>query len=159
MNWKQKMTSFGDGYTVTKILQWVVFCDAMKGSREVKRGISRRVSIGAKYLRSFVRWKGGFWGWEIGLEFGMLWRRWLLELAVWGRKGGLKLSLRIKNGRMGFSRTGYCPRCVGLAQPSAVQASLYRLHFGNPEICPVAYIFQPYRLSFSLFLPNYSIEC
>ena len=37
---------------------------------------------------------------------------------------------------------------VGLAQPSAVQASLYRLHFGNPEICPVAYIFQPYRLHF-----------
>jgi hypothetical protein len=32
---------------------------------------------------------------------------------------------------------------VGLAQPSAVQASLYRLHFGNPEISPVAYIFSP----------------
>jgi len=25
---------------------------------------------------------------------------------------------------------------VGLAQPSAVQASLYRLHFGNPENLP-----------------------
>ena len=60
---------------------------------------------------------------------------------------------------------------VGLAQPSAVQASLYRLHFGNPEICPVAYIFQPYRLYFGnpeispigfyflSFLPNYSMEC
>ena len=32
---------------------------------------------------------------------------------------------------------------VGLAQPSAVQASLqrYRLHFGNPDISPLGYIF------------------
>ena len=31
--------------------------------------------------------------------------------------------------------------CVGLAQPSAVQASLYRHHFGNPDISPLGYIF------------------
>jgi hypothetical protein len=30
---------------------------------------------------------------------------------------------------------------VGLAQPSAVQASLYRLHFGNPEISPTGFHF------------------
>jgi hypothetical protein len=34
-------------------------------------------------------------------------------------------------------------KSVGLAQPSAVQASLqrYRLHFGNPDISPLGYIF------------------
>jgi hypothetical protein len=40
---------------------------------------------------------------------------------------------------------------VGLAQPSAVQASLYRLHFGNPEISLVAYIFSPTGFHFHHF--------
>jgi hypothetical protein len=30
---------------------------------------------------------------------------------------------------------------VGLVQPSAVQASLYRLQFGNPEISPTGFHF------------------
>jgi hypothetical protein len=34
-------------------------------------------------------------------------------------------------------------KSVGLAQPSAIQASLqrYKLHFSNPDISPLSYIF------------------
>jgi hypothetical protein len=45
---------------------------------------------------------------------------------------------------------------VGLAQPSAVQASLYRLHFGNPEISPVAYIFTP--IGFTSATPKSALQ-
>jgi hypothetical protein len=35
---------------------------------------------------------------------------------------------------------------VGLAQPSAIQASLYRLHFGNPEISLTGFYFHHFYL-------------
>jgi hypothetical protein len=47
-----------------------------------------------------------------------------------------------RGGRVG-ARRARAAWTVGLAQPSAVQALLqrYRLHFGNPDISPLGYIF------------------
>jgi len=43
---------------------------------------------------------------------------------------------------------------VGLAQPSAVQASLqrYRLHFGNPEISLIRHIFSCTGFTIGVFI-------
>jgi hypothetical protein len=57
--------------------------------------------------------------------------------------------MRLRYAR-GSESTGY----VGLAQPSAVQASLqrYRLHFGNPEISLIRYIFSCTGFTIGVFI-------